>query len=155
MMFRRANRCDEKAVYDLSNDPEIRKYSFNTKPILFNEHKDWFEKQLNDNEIIYFVAYDNDNLVGQIRFKIMINEAIVSVSVSSSYRGKGHGVEMMHHALSFFKQSTMVFIVKAFIRADNFGSKQYFEKCGFRFVEHTIYSGIATDIYEINVFDKR
>jgi UDP-2,4-diacetamido-2,4,6-trideoxy-beta-L-altropyranose hydrolase len=153
MILRLADHRDEENLYLLSNDPEVRKHSFNIRPIPFNEHQDWFQKQLEDKNTLFLITYENDILVGQVRFKIIDKEAIASVSVSSLYRGKGYGEEMMRNALLFCKKNSGVSIVKAFIKADNTGSKKYFEKCGYKFIEQTIHNDVKTDIYAINICD--
>ncbi len=152
MILRLADSSDEENVYNLSNDPEVRKYSFNPFSIPFHEHQEWFKKQLADGDTLFLVAIENDVLVGQIRFKITDMQAIVSVSISSLYRGKGYGLEMMRNALLLCKKNKNISKVKALIKADNVGSKKYFEKCGYEFFEQIIYDDVKTDVYALNVF---
>jgi len=151
MIFRQAEISDMEKVYILSNDPEVRKYSFNTLSINYNEHRDWFKKQLADKNLLFFVALENDDLVGQVRLSNNEGVAVISVSVSPSYAGRGYGVEIMRETISYCQNKGRISMIKAFIKAENTGSKKYFEKCGYELFERTIHNNSETDVYTFNL----
>lgn len=154
MILRLANNLDEENVYLLSNDTEVRKHSFNTNPFPYHEHKEWFQNQLKDKDTIFFVAYEEANFIGQIRLKITNKESIISISISSQFRSKGYGTKMMEDAIILIRKNFMVSSIKAYIKADNFVSKRFFENCGYIFIEQIIHQDVKTNIYAINIFSE-
>lgn len=46
---------DSSRVYNLSNDPLVRINSFNSEPIIYENHVKWFNKVINDSNILFFL----------------------------------------------------------------------------------------------------
>lgn len=46
---------DSSLVYNLSNAPLVRINSFNSEPIIYENHVKWFNKVINDSNILLFL----------------------------------------------------------------------------------------------------
>ena len=66
---------DCNLVFNLSNDPVVRENSFNTAPILYENHVKWYNKVINDSNILFYLIYDDDHFVGQLRFSRTCEES--------------------------------------------------------------------------------
>lgn len=81
--------CD--LVFSLSNDPLVRSCSFNTKTIEYEQHCKWFEKTVSDPNTLFFLIFDDDGFVGQIRYNRdneQSTECVISLSITKKYRGR-------------------------------------------------------------------
>ena len=110
------------------NDPEVRKHSYNTQPIEWEEHKYWFNKQLKRNSVRMFVAYDWSSIgavpVGQIRFEYFEKEWNLFYSVDAEYRGRGISKQMVHLGIKKLN------IIKAKVKPYNDISNHVFTSLG-------------------------
>ena len=93
MTIRKVNNSKEDCdlIYSLSNDPLVRANSFSTKQIEYSSHCEWLQKSLSDNNKLFFLIFDNNDFVGQIRFVREIensNECVISLSITEMFRGK-------------------------------------------------------------------
>ena len=46
---------DSSLVYNLSNAPLVRANLFNSEPIIYENHVKWFNKVINDSNILFFL----------------------------------------------------------------------------------------------------
>ena len=142
MNIRNATIEDIYDIYKISNDDTIRKASFNQQKIDLKEHKIWFSNKLKDKQCIYLVAIEKEQVVGQIRFDIIRNEANVSISMLNASRGKGLATQIMQEALSILKNNKpSINEIKANIRKENDISKSFFEKCNYHFSNKIMING--------------
>ena len=60
IMFRKCenNESDMKLIFDWSNDDEVRKNSFSSEKIKFEDHQKWFQKKINQENyyILFFMV---------------------------------------------------------------------------------------------------
>ncbi len=102
LVLRKADENDVDILFEWANDEVVRKNSFSTKPILYDEHVQWYKKLLEDpNRVQYIlekVDQDSIILVGQIRIDINMDEqcAEIGYSIATEYRGMGYGKAMLH-----------------------------------------------------------
>ncbi|HLF07214.1 MAG TPA: UDP-2,4-diacetamido-2,4,6-trideoxy-beta-L-altropyranose hydrolase, partial [Thermoplasmata archaeon] len=54
--FRRAASGDARLVWEWANDPDTREASFDTAPIPWETHEDWFAKKVVDPECVFLIA---------------------------------------------------------------------------------------------------
>lgn len=132
--LRKAVTEDSKKVFELSNDPAVRKQSINKNQISWDEHSNWFQNKINDKNYLFFLAFDKeDNFIGQIRFQIKDNSATVSISITKEFRGKGLSKKIIKAGCTklFNEYSTKVII--AYILPDNQASINGFKSAGFTY----------------------
>lgn len=46
---------DCSLIYNLSNDPLVRSNPFNSEPIIYENNVKWFNKVINDSNILFFL----------------------------------------------------------------------------------------------------
>lgn len=94
----------------------------------------------------------NGNFVGQIRFDIDDDTAVVSISLVKTYRGMGMGLNIIKTALKILKtEKKNVKSVIANVKSDNVSSKRFFLKVNFNFLGEKIIKKqkVCQFIYEI------
>jgi len=123
---------DMKAVFDLSNDEQVRVNSFNTEKIKWENHQNWFKNKLNDkNFVFYLVKTFDNNLIAQVRFDISSDEADISISIAPDFRGKGYGSKILKKASNKIIKDSKIKKINAFVKTKNIASQKVFEKAGY------------------------
>ncbi|MDJ1491718.1 UDP-2,4-diacetamido-2,4,6-trideoxy-beta-L-altropyranose hydrolase [Cytophagaceae bacterium DM2B3-1] len=132
LKVRSADDNDLLLFFQWANDPEIRKYSYNSNPIELEVHKKWFQnKLLNSNSIMYVVSTSHEP-IAQIRFEVDKEEAIISYLIDNKYRGKGLGVTVLLLGIQAVKAThqTVARII-GYVIKENIASCKAFERAGF------------------------
>lgn len=122
---------DIECVYNLANDPIVRKASFNQGNISFSDHQIWFHEKLQDtNSFFYKVINGQDSFIGYVRYDFAESqkEFIVSVAIDKKYRGKGLCSVMLEKTLQEIDNKADVI---AFIKHENNASLNCFVKAGY------------------------
>ncbi|GAA0434763.1 GNAT family N-acetyltransferase [Lentibacillus halophilus] len=120
-------------IYQLSNADYVRKHSINPQKIDWEEHVRWFEKVIkSSNHIIYVISDDNNNFLGQIRYKLDNDTAIVSISLSKDLKGRGLSIEFLEESIKRLKgERKEVQYILAVVSDINTASKKLFENANF------------------------
>jgi UDP-2,4-diacetamido-2,4,6-trideoxy-beta-L-altropyranose hydrolase len=140
LQFRRIAPTDSKRVYEWRNHPEVRKYSFNSSFLEWEEHKRWFEKQLQSNDTIMLMAVIKNTPIGVLRYDFNIRHAKVSMYLDQSQIGIGIGANVLRQGNKWLKETyPEIESVNAEIMAENAASIKTFERAGFK-KKHTTYS---------------
>ena len=147
--LRRAVKEDSRLVYSLSNDPSVRRQSISKEQITWDEHLNWFEKKILDEEHIFLLAFDKKgNFIGQIRFQMENNAAVVSISIADQFRGKGFSKKMLVQASQrVFREKNRVNSILAFIKPDNDASINAFKSAKFQYVREEEISSVVFSKY--------
>jgi RimJ/RimL family protein N-acetyltransferase len=148
--LRKVRAGDIYDVYRLSNEDYVRKYSANTKKFDWAEHVVWFENMINsDNNLFYVVTDSTNRFLGQLRYKVENDAAIVSISLCQSITGKGLSDQLLRQSIKFIcDEKNEVENIIAFVSEKNIASKKLFEKTGFRLCEKN--NGMSKYVLFIN-----
>ena len=93
--LRAATIEDMDLLFEWANDPLVRKNSFSSEQIPYEEHREWYAKLLERKDRKqYIYEYENEP-IGQIRLSIDGDTAVISYSICASKRGMGHGKNML------------------------------------------------------------
>jgi RimJ/RimL family protein N-acetyltransferase len=123
---------DCSMIWEWANDPTIRSVSFSSEPIPWESHSKWFfAKLLDPNCLFFMVLGPNDIPIGQIRYEVDGNEAVVSVSLAPGQRGKGYGSQVIQSASQKVFDSTHVELIHAYVKPNNLSSIRAFTSAGF------------------------
>lgn len=115
-----------------ANDPSVRAMSFTTGEILWETHRHWFQRRMQDSHCVFYIAIDcDDTPVGQVRYECNHDQAVVSISVARHGRGKGYGTTLLRLSAHRLFATTTVTTVHAYIRSDNVASIRAFTKAGY------------------------
>ena len=134
----RSVRSDDiDLLFNWANDPVTRKNAFHTEKIPYEDHERWFSKLLSDPYQQQYIFLKNGKPVGQIRFSIENDEALISYSISPDDRGLGYGSLMIDMAKNrFHEDHPEVRKLIGQVKRENRASSKCFEKCGFEDVFH-------------------
>ena len=102
MQLRKAKRSDALIYFEWANDPSVRANSFQTEPILLENHMKWFNSRLTSESTYLFIAEYEGIPCGQIRFDIIDDKAFVALSIPSNYRGKKLGTTLIRKGMQIF-----------------------------------------------------
>lgn len=127
MVLRQANINDCELYFDWVNDKIVRKYAFDTNTIEWQDHQEWFNDKLKDSNSYLYIAENNQDIIGQVRFDCKNEKAVMHYSISCDFRGKGLGRQLVARALEKIKKDCLsVNIVEAKVKVDNIASRKIF-----------------------------
>ncbi len=156
LSLRQFLEVDIEDVFNLSNEPYVRKYSLNQTRIPWDGHKKWFAGVLKSEQNIGYAIVDNkDKFYGQIRFSIDGDLATISLSLCRSIIGKGYSRHLLMIALSILSwENRDILMVDATINKNNTPSIKLFTNLGF-YLEGTL-GDVNTYILELrNLYEDR
>jgi RimJ/RimL family protein N-acetyltransferase len=125
-------------IYKWANDIEVRRNSFNSAPIAYENHVKWFNKIMADKDVWQFIMCDNGEPVGQIRLNIEADKAIIGYSVAPDKRRRGYAVAMLRLLIENVNNTDIKTLIGR-VKYENHASSRAFEKCGFDKVEEPEY----------------
>jgi L-amino acid N-acyltransferase YncA len=140
--LRLATAEDCERVWRWANDAQARANSFETDPIPWENHKDWFQRRLGDECSRLFIALDGDgDPVGQVRFEMSGEAAVISASVDPVRRGEGLGPQIIRTGAVALLAEGGVKVIHAYIKPGNDASVRAFRKAGFTASEDATIKG--------------
>ena len=130
--LRKATMNDMDLIFEWANDPVVRSNSFNSEPITYENHVEWFNRIMADNNVLQFILIDDEIPVGQIRLNIEGAEAEIGYSIAADYRGKGYGRRILQLIVEEVeKNHPEIKTLVAKVKPDNMASKKLFESEGY------------------------
>lgn len=143
LKLRDVTDLDRELIWQWANDEDTRLASYSQAYISWNEHTQWFDSvQKWKNHKFYIAVNESDGPVGQIRFALEGDDAIVSFSVSPDFRRKGYGKEILVRATRKLFNETNIKQIFAYIKSENSQSLTVFKNAGFQLVEEVVFSEI-------------
>ncbi|MCK5163226.1 MAG: UDP-2,4-diacetamido-2,4,6-trideoxy-beta-L-altropyranose hydrolase [Desulfobacula sp.] len=144
-IIRNAGIKDAKLLYEQANDKKVRLSSFNSDPILWEEHLQWLRQKLKDENSWIFIAENHmGDPIGQIRFDRKDDLFEISYSLDKKFRGLGLGKTLLKIGLKTIQTKIHEpVMMQGSIKNDNISSKISFENCGFAPLKNEL--DISTD----------
>ncbi len=87
LSYRNAAAKDCEFIFNLANDESVRNNSINSEPIIWSQHKSWFDKKIMSNDLFHIYEFNNTP-IGYIRIENKNGENIISIAISNAMRGK-------------------------------------------------------------------
>jgi RimJ/RimL family protein N-acetyltransferase len=142
--YRLSNLNDVEIYFKWFNDPVVRRNSFFSECVSWEQHLKWFKEKIYDPKLAFYIFQNVDlEFIGQVRFEKIKNfESIVGVSVSEEHRGNGYGEQMLKIACTDYFIKNPNSVVNAYIKTENFASKMIFKKVGFTFLRYCFINNI-------------
>ena len=133
LRIRNLEADDINDLFDWRNNPDVRKNSFNTNPISWDEHNKWFETMNKDLNTTNYIACWEGNKIGSIRFENKDIAIKVSVMLNPDFIGKGFGSKLIKVGTEkFINKKKINKPIIAEIKKDNIASIKVFQKAGFK-----------------------
>lgn len=130
--LRPARPSDDHLLWQWANEATTRAMSFSAAPIPWEQHRAWFTRKLSDASCHFYIAVDEqDTPLGQVRFDVDENEAVISVSIDPAFRGRGYAAAMIANACRSLSHRDLVRRIHAYIKPENVASRRTFAKAGF------------------------
>lgn len=135
--IRPAEWQDCEIIWKWRNNPITRKYSFNTKFILFKEHRAWFKNALKDRRRKILLIEADKTPAGVVRFDIDSGNrtAEININIALEHRGKGLGTRAIKESCNYGFSHLNIIKVIARVKKENTSSEKVFSKAGFRTVQ--------------------
>ena len=127
--LKRACKQDCDLIFNWANDVSVRKNSFNSNELNYDEHVVWFDNKLHSNNSIIFLFYYNNLPVGQVRIDIENKVGIISYSIDKDFIGCGLSIEMLRLLEVNVNKDVNKLIGN--VKFGNVGSQKIFEKLGY------------------------
>ncbi len=132
LSYRLAEKNDCELYYKWYNDLLTRLQSFSSALVSFDNHKIWFEKNILSDNVRMYVIMENKKAIGQIRFNINDNEALISYSLDKNYRGRGYGKLILKKGLLAIKEEFAdELTIIGYVKNENIPSIKAFRELGF------------------------
>ncbi len=132
LRLRQVQKDDCQLLWEWANDPNTRAVSFSREPIPWENHVQWLDSRLHDGNCLFYIAVNGEDLpVGQVRFDVDQQIAVISVSVDPRFRGKGYGSTIIRLASRRMLESSGVGTIHAYVKEGNEASIRAFAKGGF------------------------
>ena len=129
LRWARAEDC--RLVWEWANAAEVRAVSFTSHSIPWDSHVAWFDAKLADPQVFLYIAEDNGVAVGQIRYDMLNDDAVVSVSLDPKCRGRGYGAKVIEIGTVEIFGKSNARTIHAYIKPGNDASVSAFARAGF------------------------
>ncbi len=131
--LRTFNNSDTKDLFEWRNHPIVRVNFFNHCPLIWEEHKRWFQAKIQDPKSFTYIAYKGKDKIATIRFDEKDESIKVSVMVNPAFMGQGLGTEVIKLGTEeWIKGKQLDKPIIAEIKGDNIPSRRVFERAGFK-----------------------
>lgn len=147
--YRRPTGDDVELYYNWANDPTVRSNSYASETIPYENHVNWFNLKLKDENCYMFLFQNHDNQnIGQVRIqKTDATSAIIGISTDENHRGKGYATKMIAIASDAFLAKNPEICISAYIKLNNPASSKAFEKAGYSMLEMLQYEKVDSFHY--------
>lgn len=130
--LRLATQDDVDLLFGWANEEEVRKNSFSTEKILYEDHVQWFQRLLKREDCKQYIYYVDDVAAGQVRVTVEGDKAEIGYSICASCRGKGYGKKMLRLLQEQLKQDMPeVKTLVARVKPENIASQKVFLGLGY------------------------
>lgn len=82
---------DTELLFCWANEEEVRKNSFHSEVIFYEEHQKWFEQLMHDRNQFQYIMMLGEKPIGQVRLSVFGDSAEIGYSISKEKRGQGYG----------------------------------------------------------------
>lgn len=93
--LRDATMADMDLLFEWANELSVRKNSFSTEEITYEEHQRWYSELLERKDSRQYIYVFDGEDVGQARITIHGEEAEIGYSICAERRGMGHGKNLL------------------------------------------------------------
>lgn len=144
--LRLADSDDSRFLYELRNDTDVRRNSFQMAEILYEHHKEWFAKKLLDKNSRIYIMEENRCSIGQVRVDRQGQKAEISYALCKEARGRGLSKWMLLQLESRLGEEGFCRELIAEVKGKNTASRKIFQSLGYKETEKTYGFGYRKEI---------
>ncbi len=124
---------DAALLFHWQNDPLVRKASFSSGPVDFEQHRRWLVQRCGESDsCVYVIEFPKQMAVGCVRFSIELDVASVSMNLDAAFRGRRLSSHVLDVGIWRLTQDRPdISTIEAFIKPDNEASRRSFATAGF------------------------
>lgn len=130
--LRLADSDDSRFLYELRNDTDVRRSSFQTAEIPYEHHKEWFAKKLQDKNSRIYIMEENGHMIGQVRVDRQGKKAEISYALCKEVRGRGLSRWMLLQLESRIREAGFCRELIAEVKRENTASRKIFQALGYK-----------------------
>lgn len=131
--LRDAVKEDMDRLFQWANDPLVRKNSFSSATIRYEEHQRWFTRLLNRKDCRQYIYMYEGEAIGQGRVTVDGETAEIGYSICADQRGGGHGSRLLQLLLERVGQDfPQVRALEGKVKPENLASQTAFQNAGFQ-----------------------
>jgi len=146
--LRPATQQDALLLWQWANDPETRRNSFMSEPILWSTHKRWCTARIGSPDTRLWILEYRHVAVGQIRYdRTDPKTAQISFSIAPAYRGRSWGAQILSLTADRAGGELGVREVEGIAFIENVASRHAFIKAGFELCEEKNIAGHACVVF--------
>jgi RimJ/RimL family protein N-acetyltransferase len=138
MIIQKITKKDSLDIWLWRNDKKSIFFSKNKKKITLEVHNKWFEKNLNNRKIKFYIGFlgkkNRKKKIGVVRFNIKRKYALVSINLNPKMRGKSLSCILLSNGIKKFFRFKKIKLV-AEIKKNNLPSINCFLKNKFYFLK--------------------
>ncbi len=133
LSLRPATADDAGLLFAWRNDPVVRRWSFKTDEISWEEHVAWLRDRLAGTSTIYIVSESAGPPIGQVRFDQGAGQMTseISISLDADARGRGLGAALIRAGVRRYRSEAGDVRIEAMVKPDNRASVDAFDIAGF------------------------
>lgn len=147
LIVRTVDVSDKNLIFEWANEEQTRKNSFNSEPIIFENHSVWFDKKLQAGNALYFVCEYMGTEAALLRFDVEEEYATIGIIIAKDFRGQGLALSCIRECCRMFRFYSDK-PIHAYIKPENIASKKSFEKAGFTYKGNRHINNIEALVYE-------
>lgn len=130
---RLVTKQDERNIYEWRNHPSIRACSRNQNVLEWESHQGWFQKALQNQDIIMLIAERSQTPIGVIRYDVQGEQAEVSIYLIQNENNKGLGSAVLECSEIWIKSNRPdLKRLNANVLVNNYASHRLFEKASYQ-----------------------
>lgn len=136
LILRIAALEDSLDLFNWRNDPVTREMSRNTDIVLWESHRQWYQKTLTDAKKKILIAENEEGKIGMVRFDYqeIPNSAEININLNPSFRGRGFAQSVLNSACDYGFSQLGLNRIYAEIKKVNTASIKIFERAGFAYL---------------------
>lgn len=139
-------------VFDIANDPEVRKHSIHSDPIDWAVHQQWYARALENKKMYFWLVRDLvGRIAGYVRYEWEEQSQawVCSIAISSKVRSAGLGTWALQKSLKMLRRHQSQQIL-AWIKTTNQRSMKAFCNAGFIPHGECVKDDVNYGIFKIN-----
>ena len=130
--IRGASTDDFEFYWHWVNDPDVRQSAFNSEPISWEDHQEWFHNKLNNSSSTLLLIESHLGPIGQVRFEKSERYFKIDFSIARQFRGMGLGEQLLSEGIKLFLENNQGSKLVSEVKEENQASKKIFKNIGFR-----------------------